>query len=1181
MAAVQGSEMFEQGYLDPANQGAKVLLETFDALQKEILEINESVKKLQKTLKLGTNIQNVKKLNKAFQESNTVRKAAIKIDTEKEKLEKKLSALRTKAASENAVLTEQIRLQRKAVRDAAKELVPLGNAYDRLVRNTDKAQKNLKRLAAEFGVNSKQAKKAKIEFDKLDDKLRGVNAAAKDGRRDVGRYGDAIKGTVGKLKTFATALGVVGGVQLLTRTIRDAFGIVKNFDAAVGNLAAISGKTAEELAPLIAQSKELGATTRFTATEVSNLQLELTKLGFLPGQIEAMAEPILNLASALGADLPTAAALTGATLNAFALQAEEAGRVTDVLVKAANSAAVDFEFFNTALSTVGPTANAVGVSLEETAALLATMANSGVDASSASTGLRNIFLTLAKTGQPLNEALDEILNSTNQAATAFDLFGKRGASLGVILANNQEATSGLNETLLEAGGTAKEVADKQLDTLQGSLDLLRSAWEGYILGASEAGGISDKLKNIVKFLADNLDKILNVILALVKGFIIYKSTILIATIATKAYSAAQKAAATGAKVFSTALKSIPFAQVFAIAATIVPLIFDLADAFFNSSKAAEEFSAAEEVLNEVTEETNKRLIEEQAELGAVFEALKLTKQGTEERQEALDEVNERYGLTLQNLQDEAEFVTQIDDAYKSLIATLKEKIRTEVIKDKLTALLQEQVRLEITLSDLRAKEAEERKRLGKEGVPTRTIDPVTGAITFGVELPDLTQAESSVAGFIDVTEILLAQAQEKIEALTKSSADALDDIFGEDADSAKTAGDKAKKQQDTRNAEIQDLQKQHQLELIKIENEGIAAGLDRELIQAQIFERRRLQLIEELNLTKKLFGEGSKEALEAQITLQNEFLKLAEQQNIDILDLKKEGNEELLKEEKTFAQVQAEIAKKVRDAIGKKEKEDQAKRIKLFKETTKQLIEISRTLTDAREQEIDQRIDKERQEIETSESRIDSLEEAARQGNITAQESIKAEAERIAASEREISELEKKKANLLAFTVALKLLEQAIDSGDNNAIVNAGAKLVEFIGNIPKFIEGTGAGTIAEAVGAPNLKGEDGYIIRADGKEKILNPKQAAMTGSLSADEIAYGAMRWHSDKKMIGSVVKRKNAVETRDAQIDELITAVKDKHIPVSTTDVDTIKKIATTTVKYENKLERTHTRTDGAFS
>jgi TP901 family phage tail tape measure protein len=174
------------------------------------------------------------------------------------------------------------------------------------------------------------------------------------------------------------------------------------------------------------QARELGATTRFTAGEVASLQKEFAKLGFDQTEIQNMTEATLQLAAATGTELPRAAEVTGATLRGFGLEAFETQRVVDVMAKSFSSSSLDMEKFATAMSSVAPVAKTAGLSVEKTTALLGTLTDRGLDASTAGTGLRNIFLELSKRGLSFEEAMLQINSATDKNAASLDLFGKRG-----------------------------------------------------------------------------------------------------------------------------------------------------------------------------------------------------------------------------------------------------------------------------------------------------------------------------------------------------------------------------------------------------------------------------------------------------------------------------------------------------------------------------------------------------------------------------------------------------------------------------------------------------------------------------------------------------------------------------------------------------------------------------------
>ena len=124
---------------------------------------------------------------------------------------------------ENAEIEKGIK--QKALEN--KKLIESTSFYKKLTTATNKAQLEFKELGAQYGVTSKQAiQKALSKFKNLDNALRKVNNTARDGRRDVGRYGIALKGIGSNL---VGALGIVGGVQLFAQGLKETFNIVKNF----------------------------------------------------------------------------------------------------------------------------------------------------------------------------------------------------------------------------------------------------------------------------------------------------------------------------------------------------------------------------------------------------------------------------------------------------------------------------------------------------------------------------------------------------------------------------------------------------------------------------------------------------------------------------------------------------------------------------------------------------------------------------------------------------------------------------------------------------------------------------------------------------------------------------------------------------------------------------------------
>ena len=326
-----------------------------------------------------------------------------------------------------------------------------------------------------------------------------VNGATAAQLRFRDKIGQGFGAATTELKNYALGfVGVVAAAQAVISVISNATKTIVEFDKANANLAAILGTTRSKITELSESAIRIGPAFARAPQEVTELQTELAKLGFTVPEIIAAQEAIITLANATEESLGKSAEVAAATLNAFNLEAADTARVVDVIAQAANSTSLDLEKFSVAISTVGPTAVQAGLSIEETTALVGVLADRGVDASVVGTSLRSIFTDLAKTGKPLNEALDEINNSTNKTNTAFELFGERAASQAVILAENRAEIEGVTEALNNAGGAAARVANEQLSTLSGGLDQLSAAWNGLILDLDNGKGkFSEFLGNII------------------------------------------------------------------------------------------------------------------------------------------------------------------------------------------------------------------------------------------------------------------------------------------------------------------------------------------------------------------------------------------------------------------------------------------------------------------------------------------------------------------------------------------------------------------------------------------------------------------------------------------------------------------------------------------------------------
>jgi len=278
-----------------------------------------------------------------------------------------------------------------------------------------------------------------------------------------------------------------------------SFNVFKGFEQEMSKVQAVSGATAEEFAALSQNAKDLGASTMFSAREVATLQTEFAKLGFSAKEITKVTGATLALAQASGTDLARAAEVAGSTLRAFGMDASQTNVVTDVMAKSFSTSALDMETFAESMKYVAPVAKSAGMSIEETSAMLAIMADAGIKGSQAGTSLRRIISEIGATGKPTAEALRELADQGIGLADAKDEVGRSAQSALLVLAGGVDRISPLTEEYKNAGGAAQEMADIMGATAFGASKRLESAMEGLMISIGEIVAVA--IVPLIEFLA--------------------------------------------------------------------------------------------------------------------------------------------------------------------------------------------------------------------------------------------------------------------------------------------------------------------------------------------------------------------------------------------------------------------------------------------------------------------------------------------------------------------------------------------------------------------------------------------------------------------------------------------------------------------------------------------------------
>lgn len=324
------------------------------------------------------------------------------------------------------------------------------------------------------------------------------------------KAGAAIKSMAGKY------LGIGVAVAALAKGVKNAVSNIADFEQANVNLSTILGVNVKQMGLLMDDALELGRRTQYTASQVTGLQTELAKLGFTQNQIHQMTAPTLDFATAVGTDLSSAASMAGATLRIFGLDAKDTEDALGVLAVSTNRSALDFSYLQTAMSTVGPVAKSFGFSLRDTTALLGTLANAGFDASSAATATRNILLNLADSSGKLATALGKPVKTFPELMEGLKTLQERGINLNEALAITDKRSvsafsrflegtkdaEALRDALEDVNGELDRIAKERMNTVQGAVKSLQSAWEGFTLAFSNSKG---PIKSFLQWMANAIN----------------------------------------------------------------------------------------------------------------------------------------------------------------------------------------------------------------------------------------------------------------------------------------------------------------------------------------------------------------------------------------------------------------------------------------------------------------------------------------------------------------------------------------------------------------------------------------------------------------------------------------------------------------------------------------------------
>ena len=435
-------------------------------LEKALKNVNSTIKNTQSQLK---DVNRLLKLDPSNTELLSQKQRALKdaIGATKEKLDSlKTAQEQAKQQLENGDLGQ--------------------DKYDALQREIIETEQELRRLQEEAAATST----ALAKIDEAGKKMES--------------FGDSVTSAGQKIMPASMAVAGLGAAAVKTAA---------DFDSGMSKVAAISGATGDDLDALRDKAREMGAKTKFSASEAASAMEYMAMAGWKTEDMLDGIEGIMSLAAASGEDLATTSDIVTDALTAFGLSAQDSGHFADILAAASSNANTNVRMMGETFKYCAPIAGALGFSAEDVAEAIGLMANAGIKSTQAGTALRTIMNNLSGEVKITGAALGEViiattnadgsmrdlsdiladcrgafsqLSESERAQAAEALVGKNAMSGFLALMNAApEDIEKLSTAIDNCDGTAAQMAETMQDNLAGQLTILKSQLEELAISFGE------------------------------------------------------------------------------------------------------------------------------------------------------------------------------------------------------------------------------------------------------------------------------------------------------------------------------------------------------------------------------------------------------------------------------------------------------------------------------------------------------------------------------------------------------------------------------------------------------------------------------------------------------------------------------------------------------------------------
>ena len=410
----------------------------------------------------------------------------LKLDLGNTELMAQKHRLLAQAVGETKEKLEALKLAGQQANDALARGEISQSQYDALQREIVETEKALEELETQAGRSAVALQK----IGETGEKLKSV--------------GSSIEGAGKKLMPVTAAVGGLGAA---------AVKVAADFDSGMSKVAAVSGAAGEDLDKLREKAREMGAKTKFSASEAASAMEYMAMAGWKTGDMLDGIEGIMNLAAASGEDLATTSDIVTDALTAMGLSASDSGHFADILAAASSNANTNVSMMGETFKYCAPVAGALGFSAEDTAEAIGLMANAGIKSSQAGTAMRSMMTNLTGDVTFAGDAFGELtvqttntdgsmrslgdilkdcrgafsqMSESEQAANAEALVGKNAMSgfLAVMNAAPGDIEK-LNGAITNCDGTAEKMAATMQDNLAGQITILKSQLEELAISIGE------------------------------------------------------------------------------------------------------------------------------------------------------------------------------------------------------------------------------------------------------------------------------------------------------------------------------------------------------------------------------------------------------------------------------------------------------------------------------------------------------------------------------------------------------------------------------------------------------------------------------------------------------------------------------------------------------------------------